>query len=211
MRPKILKIILVTLLLVAGALPLTSYAMRGLSWMIFNKSPETEAAILGCPIPAAQEIYAVPGDPNTVIDWLLQGTCVVFDARTQDNAWVRISAQEQQVSHAGWVEASYVVLTPGWDNLTSVAYTPVKTGFKACVIQADSLNIRNGPGTKYFEIGHLLEGDCISITGRNAENSWAVFEKGWLSTRYLQVSGDLHLLPVVADPPPDYPKSKWDK
>ena len=210
MRLRVRLFILISLLLVTGGMPFVTSAMQG--WLPGRSSdPPADPDIrLGCPIPAVQSIYAEPGEAGSIVDWLLQATCVVFDARTEDNAWVRISSQENKVSRPGWVAASQVVLEPGWEDLPAISYLPRNDQIKACIIHADSLNIRNGPGTNYREIGHLLKDDCVYLTGRDAGNTWAAFEGGWLSTFYLQVYGNLHDLPVLKAPPPDFLSSKWD-
>jgi hypothetical protein len=208
MRAKAIILFLSGLLVIAGAAPLAGYAMRGGFLRGRSEPVSGVAGVPGCPVPEVQGIFAAPGDSGVAVDWLLQGTCVVFDARTQDSAWVRISAGESQVGHPGWVKAANLVLAPGLEDLPSYASLLENDLFRACVTQADSLNIRHGPGTNYLEIGHLLEGDCVDLTGRNADASWAVYDKGWLSTRYLQVEGNLYDLPVVVPPSPDFVSGK---
>jgi hypothetical protein len=74
------------------------------------------------------------------------------------------------------------------------------------------LNVRSGPSTEYPIIAKALPGEVLSLAGRSADGGWlqialgetsAAGDKGWVSAAYLQVSGDLTLLPLVtAGPPP---------
>lgn len=202
--------LLVVFILLTALAPLTSFAMRGAP-TIKSLNPFSEGQTrLGCPIPAIQNIYSEPGKVDAIADWLLQGVCVAFEARSPDKVWIKISEQEKQVSYPGWVESSLMALEPGWENLSEIPYPPVDGQIKACVILANSLNIRTGPGTNYREIGHLLKDDCVILTARIAGSGWAAFERGWLSTLYLQAYGNLHDLPVVKTPPPDFTDARWD-
>ena len=193
------------ILLMAGAIPLSSHAMLGFPVQPLSAEQENETGPKGCPISPIQPIYAVRGDENSVVDWLLAGTCVSFDARSIDNQWLRIMAGENQVSHPGWVPASRLELKFEIESLPVVEVSVTVPIIQGCVIRANSLNIRTGPGTGYFEIGHLLKDECVVLTGRSADNYFAKFERGWLSTLYLQViNGDLHSLPIVKAGTPEH-------
>ena len=82
------------------------------------------------------------------------------------------------------------------------------------------LNVRAGPGVEHKDIGGLTSGQCVTLDGRNTDGSWARIRSsdsanaprgGWVSTGYLDFSGDVLDLPVVGlgvivvSPVPDTP------
>ena len=203
--PRILTlIILAALLLVSLSIPIAAQAIQPETGGMPLSPSGADITLLGCPCPGVQNIYVAPGDLQTVFDWLLPGTCVYFDKRSSDNQWIHIAASESRVRVPGWVRSNQVVLEANLESLPLVEIlSRVNTGIQACVVNTPSLNIRNGPGTRWREVGHLLEGECIDLDGRNSEKSWAKFGRGWVSTYYLQISGNLASLPVVKAPPPD--------
>jgi len=58
----------------------------------------------------------------------------------------------------------------------------------ACV-SAHALTIRSGPGTDYSPVGYLSQGDCVRLRGRSSDGNWAQISEGWVSVRYLDISG----------------------
>ncbi|MDW8071892.1 MAG: SH3 domain-containing protein, partial [Anaerolineae bacterium] len=75
-----------------------------------------------------------------------------------------------------------------------------------------NLNIRRGPGVAYPILGALRTGQSAEISGISVEGDWlqiayarAPQGVGWVSRRYVFVSGDLSSVPVVAAPPPPIP------
>lgn len=70
---------------------------------------------------------------------------------------------------------------------------------RACV-NVSSLNIRNGPAVDYQAIGYLYKGDCVALIGRNRTGSWVEIDRGWISAGFLEVEGDVMLLPVGKTP-----------
>jgi uncharacterized protein YgiM (DUF1202 family) len=205
MKRRLIALTLFFILLMAGAIPLSSRAMLGFPDQPQSFMQENETDLTGCPISPIQPIYAVPGDEASIMDWLLEGTCVSFDARSSDSQWLRIMASESQVSHPGWVPVSGVTPKSEIEPLLVVEIQAITPYIKGCVIRANSLNIRTGPGTGYFEIGHLLKDECVELTGRSADSYYVRFKRGWLSTLYLQVvNGNLHMLPVVKAGPPEH-------
>lgn len=164
--------------------------------------------VVGCPIPDTLSIYSGPGQQYPVVDWLVSGTCVVFDERTSDNRWIRIMSGEQQVSSTGWVDASALVLGEKMDALmVTEAQTPAAavvsnvpvsaSGVSGCVVDINGLRIRYGPSTGYPEVGFLLKNACVELTGRSPDGSWVLYDRGWVNAYYLQISGEVSQLPVV--------------
>ena len=201
----------ILILLFLGLIPLRSFAMHSSSMAMLSSELETIAQIKGCPTLPVEKILTEALSEALVVDYLLQGTCVAFDARSQDNLWLRIAATERQVSIPGWVPAASILLEQQIEQLV-VVQTPLSTvnavaaenTITGCVILANSLRVRTGPSTGYFTIGALLKDECIKLNGRNAENTWARFEKGWVSSFYLKVNGKLRTLPVVKAGLPEF-------
>jgi uncharacterized protein YgiM (DUF1202 family) len=76
------------------------------------------------------------------------------------------------------------------------------------VVTNDRLNIRSGPGTGYPIIGALLQGDEVTVTGRNKASTWLAIRtddgtEGWVYADYTRVDTEVKSLPVAqAAPPP---------
>jgi len=75
-------------------------------------------------------------------------------------------------------------------------------------VTVTALNLRQGPGTTYPIIGALGNGTQVTLTGKNAAGDWyqvslADGRTGWVSgaAAYVQVTGDVSGLPVIAAPP----------
>jgi hypothetical protein len=171
-------------------------------------------ALIGCPIVPITGIFVGPQASGPPQDWLIQGTCVEFDWRSEDNQWIRIRSGENLVSHPGWVAAGDVLLerpldqlptavsssggaTPSSTSITGESEaTPSSGGLSACLESVNSLNLRSGPGIAYRSVAYLLKGSCVTLTARTASAAWVKSDKGWMATYYLQVQGDLNQLPV---------------
>ncbi len=171
-------------------------------------------ALIGCPIVPITGIFAGPQASGPPQDWLIQGTCVEFDRRSENGLWIRIQSGENLVSHSGWVAASDILLERPLDQLPAAisaagetppssaattgesAATPSSGGLSACLESVNSLNVRSGPGITYRSVAYLLKGSCVTLTARTASTSWVKSEKGWMAAYYLQVEGDLNQLPV---------------
>ncbi len=69
-------------------------------------------------------------------------------------------------------------------------------GITGCVT-ARSLRIRSGPGTNYELVGGLVADNCVSLDGKNVDGKWVRFSKGWISAAWLNIQGDIGILPVV--------------
>jgi dipeptidyl aminopeptidase/acylaminoacyl peptidase len=72
-------------------------------------------------------------------------------------------------------------------------------------VSANELNVRQGPGTNYAVSAVLQGGAAATALGRDATGAWyepqlADGSTGWLSAAYVQASGDVTSLPVVAAP-----------
>ncbi len=91
---------------------------------------------------------------------------------------------------------------------------PASTAWQFCVAGEGgptftldkNANCREGPGTAYDVDDTLLQGQMVTIEGRNAESSWLWVQKPsssghcWVSAITGQISGDLTYVQVVAAP-----------
>jgi spore germination protein YaaH len=85
--------------------------------------------------------------------------------------------------------------------------TPIPTPAADAIVQAQRLNVREGPSTNYKILDTISAGDELTITGKNEDGTWLQIqtdeiEKGWvfgeLVTTYLDLDGV-----AVAEAPPE--------
>lgn len=71
--------------------------------------------------------------------------------------------------------------------------------FNGCV-NTSSLRVRSFPRTDSTILDGLVKGDCVSVSGRNRDASWVRIStngiNGWVSSIYLDISGDIEQLQV---------------
>jgi uncharacterized protein YraI len=65
-----------------------------------------------------------------------------------------------------------------------------------CVVVADVLNLRAGPGGTYEVIGHLTQGDVLLPEGRGDAGDWlwvcnAAGQHGWVTARLMECGFDV--------------------
>ena len=109
------------------------------------------------------------------------------------------------------VTATHESLLMYSEGLTATNYamkmpsaTPTKVLFQACP-NAVSVNVRTGPSTSYRALGQLLQGDCVTVLGRNEDNSWIVvtdsprpsLNEGWVSIKLMDMESDGEELEVI--------------
>jgi uncharacterized protein YgiM (DUF1202 family) len=77
---------------------------------------------------------------------------------------------------------------------------------QALVTVNTNANVRSGPGTNYYVIGALSEGQTAVVTGRNADSSWwqIGFQDGtaWIANVVVTANAQAFNAPVVNAPPP---------
>lgn len=68
-------------------------------------------------------------------------------------------------------------------------------------VNTRSLRVRSAPGTNNDVIAGLTRGTCVSLIGRNNDESWlqVSFDDflGWVSATYIDVKGDASKLPIT--------------
>lgn len=79
------------------------------------------------------------------------------------------------------------------------------SGKPTAQVNAETLNVRQGPGTNYPTVGTLSQGDRVEIVGRNADSTWWAinFSSGtaWIFAALVTPQGNLSQVPLVAAPP----------
>ena len=69
------------------------------------------------------------------------------------------------------------------------------------VVNTDNLNLRNGDGPRYEVIGVVDGGTELVVLGRNTDRSWWYVQvgglRGWVSSEFLILRGDLTGVPIV--------------
>ena len=73
------------------------------------------------------------------------------------------------------------------DTIENSMVTPAPVTMTPTVgtINATSLNVRSGPGTKYTRVGTLKKNTKITVTGKTVDGSWYRFASGWVSATYV--------------------------
>lgn len=92
--------------------------------------------------------------------------------------------------------------TPGESAPTPVTATSTLTG----VINATTLNVRQGPGGAFSVLGRLPNGTVVTVVARNADNTWLNIcclpdgtTQGWVSAQFVTpnyTAAELAALPV---------------
>lgn len=80
-----------------------------------------------------------------------------------------------------------------------------QAGAPDAVANADSLNVRGGPGTNYPVVRTLKKGDGAAVIGRSADSKWAKLnlanlQEAWASAQYLSFNIDFARAPVAKAP-----------
>ncbi len=85
--------------------------------------------------------------------------------------------------------------------------TPVPAG-PIANIGADILNVRSGPGLQFTRIAQVFLYQRFPILGKTSDESWLLIDlkdgrTGWVSKRFIAVSGTLNSVPVTDQPQSD--------
>lgn len=71
------------------------------------------------------------------------------------------------------------------------------------------IKIRLGPGQGYSVFSTLPDGEDAKVIGRSVDNYWWKIDYqgqiGWISTAFVQVTGDANAIPLITDQPLLYP------
>ena len=130
-------------------------------------------------------IRSGPGTSFSVIGALFRNNIVQGDDIRGD--WVHVSSTDNKV---GWSHRGFLEL------LDEIPPTPAQESYR---VDANTLNLRQGPGLNYAIIGSLKKGEILEGLAVSADQQWAHVRKtggvtGWSSLRYLTK--------IPAPPPP---------
>ncbi len=139
------------------------------------------------------------GDIPAAIQWYVQAQAV---------PGVDVSAASQ-----GLAIARAITPTPTPSPTVTPSPTPVPRPI--AIVAQGPLNLRDGPGLQYPVIGQVRSDDRLQVTGRNPDSSWlrvcfvsenglcrsGAGQEGWLSSRLIEVQGDMAVVAVVTPPP----------
>lgn len=72
------------------------------------------------------------------------------------------------------------------------------------IINAQSVNLRSGPGAEFTSLGVLHGGEAYHITGMSGDRIWFFIEgtpfgEGWVRGRYIIFRGDIATVPVISE------------
>ena len=109
------------------------------------------------------------------------------------------------------VTATHESLIMYSEGLTATNYTmkmprptPTRVLIQACP-NAISVNVRTGPSTSYSALGQLLQGDCVTVQGRNEDDSWVIItdsprpslNDGWISIKFMDMENSGEELEII--------------
>ncbi|KFM99743.1 mannosyl-glycoendo-beta-N-acetylglucosaminidase family protein [Bacillus clarus] len=100
------------------------------------------------------------------------------------NGWAKISYKGKE----GYVSLEFVTLGTDSTNPTN-PMNPEQVTEERAVVNASLLNVRKGPSTGMAAVGHLKNGETVTIMGK--ENGWAKIRfnggEGYVSLQFLKV------------------------
>lgn len=92
--------------------------------------------------------------------------------------------------------------------------TQITISFTGCV-NISSLRVRSLPSTNSNILDGLVQGDCVLVSGRNRDASWVRISSnrgtGWVSSSYLDISGDIEQLQIFDVSPQKFSSSQEDR
>jgi tetratricopeptide (TPR) repeat protein len=88
--------------------------------------------------------------------------------------------------------------------------TPTPTPMPNAPVTVEALNLRAGPGIEYKIIRTLKRGETLTVLGKTPNGYWLHVrtsrqEEGWVNASYVDLSGNLDLVPTVFAPTPLLP------
>ncbi|HDR7498594.1 TPA: SH3 domain-containing protein [Bacillus toyonensis] len=119
---------------------------------------------------------------STILGTLKNGEKVTILGK--ENGWAKINYQGKE----GYVSLEFITI--GKDSIDPTNPTnPGKVTEERAVVNASLLNVRKGPSTGAAAVGHLKNGETVTIIGK--ENGWAKIRfnggEGYVSLQFLKV------------------------
>ena len=121
-------------------------------------------------------IRAGPSPTHAIIGALFKNNIVQGDEITGD--WVHVKSTDNKI---GWSHRGFLEL---------IDETPPSPSDESYRVDANTLNVRQGPGLNYGTIGSLKKGEVVEALAVSADNQWAQVRQssgvtGWSSLKYL--------------------------
>tara|TARA_Y100000588_G_scaffold248718_1_gene263234 strand:- start:19101 stop:20078 length:978 start_codon:yes stop_codon:yes gene_type:complete len=113
------------------------------------------------------------------------GTRIYENPETGVRAVSRVTKEEDIVTSTNFVKPQNVFISP---ELTLIG--------QPYVVEASSLNLRNGPGTDYAKVGGFPKGTVLNAVGRVSETDWLLVSKGGVTLGYLKSANGRFFAPV---------------
>lgn len=148
-----------------------------------------------------------PGVEYARVAVLTNGQFLTLVGRNTDATWVQVVAAPNLV---GWVNSRYVATATSIFSLPITFTTtppapptpqPPVTG--TAIVTANFLNLRSGPAANFDILSKLVNGQSMTLLGRNADASWVNVSvpnvgSGWVSARYILPYVPVASLPVIS-------------
>lgn len=136
-----------------------------------------------------------PGVEYPVIVQLSNGDFITLIGRNAEATWVQIVIS---TGLQGWVNSNFVT--------SSIPLSSLPVTFGAVVgnatVNANFLNVRNGPGAEFGIIATLARGEALTLIGRNANSTWIQVvipngTTGWVNGSFLFSNISYANLPIA--------------
>lgn len=140
-----------------------------------------------------------PGVSFSVITTLSHGTAVTLIGRNVDSSWAKVRLAN---GTEGWVNASLIQANMAISSLAVVESPAAPVATSVPVSSGPGLNVRSGPGTSYSVLGKVINGQDITLLGRNSVSTWVKIQtvdglQGWISASFVQAATPVSSLPIV--------------
>jgi len=135
-------------------------------------SPQVQKAVVAIP---RLNLRAGPSTESEVIAKLNQGDKVTITDHNEAGNWFQV---QTETGETGWVAAAYVML-------------PASPEQKARVT-ADSLNVRDGPGTDFGRVAKVPKDAILEVLNHNGTNDWLNVRlpdgtEGWVAAEFVEL------------------------
>lgn len=146
-----------------------------------------------------------PGISFAVVAVLRNGETVFLLARDANSSWVLVRTQS---GVQGWANSNYLRTSVPVSSLPVAGQPPIVPGTAPTgVVTTGALNVRQGPGMAYPSLTTVLQGQTVTLVGRNADSSWLLIRtptgvQGWVNASHIRASTPISNLPVINTPPP---------
>jgi hypothetical protein len=179
-------------------------AVARIELYVDNSLLESRVAPAGSALPTMRELFN--WSASIIGSHTLQARA--YDAAGQMGASlaVAVTVQSQEPPTSVPAEATNPPAEATLPPTVAPEATATPVPEQALLTANTNANVRNGPGTNYYVIGALSEGQTAVVTGRNADSSWwqIGFQDGtaWIANVVVTANAQAFNAPVVNAPPP---------